>query len=349
MQSSKDSSGSVTPGSSPELKQSPSVTSISSNEELDLKSVNEKILAKAIVGGENQAGNVDKEGQYKPGKLYDTYGNEFEIPHFSLNQIREAIPRHCFKRSATKSLFYTARDIVQWAALFWAFKTFNTEQYVPSMLVRGALWAVYTVIAGFIGTGLWVIAHECGHGAFSDSKKLNDTVGFILHSMLGAPYFSWQISHRKHHQNTGNLDRDMVWNPSTREKYASKFGRLAHEISELAEDTPMYTALTLIGQQLIGWNMYLITNATGHNKHENAPNGRGKGKTNGLFTGVNHFQPLSPLYDEKDMPLIFMSDIGLLLTAGVLTYIGWTYGAWNLFVWYGAPYLWVNNWLGGFT
>lgn len=335
----QDSSVSVTPERSPSLRTkdvSRSDTSLSSDDEsIDLKTVNEKILAQTKAGQE-----------VKAPQMVDTYGNIFELPDFSFNELRKAIPAHCFKRSAAKSLAYVARDIIQWVALFWVFKSFVNEEYISSRVVRGLLWAVYTVVAGWIGTGLWVLAHECGHGAFSDSKNLNDAVGFVLHSALGVPYFSWQITHRKHHQNTGNLDRDMVFNPVTREKYASKLGVALHELSELAEDTPIFTLLTLIGQQLIGWNMYLCTNATGHDKHENAPNGRGKGRKNGLFDGVNHFNPSSPLFDDKDMPLIYLSDIGLLITAAVLTFVGSKFGAWNLFVWYGAPYLWVNNWLG---
>lgn len=335
----QDSSVSVTPDFTPGQKDSASVTSASSSEALvDLKRVNEKILA--------QTGTPAQHTQSSHPKMVDTYGNEFELPDFSFNELRKAIPPHCFKRSAVRSLSYVARDMVQWAVLVAVFNSFVTPEYISSPLIRGGLWFVYTVVAGWIGTGLWVLAHECGHGAFSDSQRLNNVVGWILHSALGVPYFSWQISHRKHHQNTGNLDRDMVFVPSTREQYASKVGVAVHEIAELAEETPIFTALTLIGQQLMGWNMYLTTNATGHNKHENAPNGRGKGKRNGALHGVNHFQPSSPIFDDKDMPLIYMSDIGLLCLAAALVYAVKTFGAWNVFVYYGAPYLWVNNWLG---
>ena len=45
-----------------------------------------------------------------------------------------------------------------------------------------ALWAVYGFVTGLLATGLWVIAHECGHQAFSESKLINNTVGWILHS-----------------------------------------------------------------------------------------------------------------------------------------------------------------------
>jgi omega-6 fatty acid desaturase (delta-12 desaturase) len=53
------------------------------------------------------------------------------------------------------------------------------------------------------GTGLWVLAHECGHGAFSPSRTFNNVVGWVLHSALLVPYFSWQLSHSKHHKATG--------------------------------------------------------------------------------------------------------------------------------------------------
>src|ERR1700749_3463697 len=45
-----------------------------------------------------------------------------------------------------------------------------------------ALWAFYSFAAGLVATGLWVIAHECGHQAFSEKKWINNTVGWILHS-----------------------------------------------------------------------------------------------------------------------------------------------------------------------
>lgn len=47
---------------------------------------------------------------------------------------------------------------------------------------RFALWALYTFPVGLFATGLWVIAHECGHQAFSESKAVNNAVGWVLHS-----------------------------------------------------------------------------------------------------------------------------------------------------------------------
>lgn len=317
------SSTSLAPSPEDTPRPSPSSTSLSSldpDESLDLKNVN--------------------------GKLLDTYGNEFQVPDFTIKQIRDAIPAHCFDRSAARGLGYVARDIVSLAVTFSLFHTYFTPEIVPSTPVRAVLWGVYAFVQGLFATGLWVLAHECGHQSFSPSKTLNDTVGWICHSALLVPYFSWKISHGKHHKATGHMERDMVFAPKSREEYASRAGYYAHQLSELTEETPIATAISMIGQQLFGWPLYLSTNVTGHNCHERQPEGRGKGKKNGYGGGVNHFDPSSPLYEAKDGKLILLSDLGLAITASVLFGVGWNFGWLNLAVWYFLPYLWVNHWLG---
>ncbi|KAL8712880.1 MAG: hypothetical protein Q9220_003088 [cf. Caloplaca sp. 1 TL-2023] len=283
------------------------------------------------------------------GKLLDTYGNEFRLPDFTIKQIRDAIPAHCFQRSAAKGLAYVARDLVALATTFCLFHNLVTPEIIPSTPARAALWAVYTFVQGLFGTGLWVLAHECGHQSFSPSKVLNDTVGWFCHSALLVPYFSWKISHGKHHKATGHLERDMVFVPKTRAEYASGLGYYVHEVSELIEETPIATAVTMVGQQLVGWLLYLSGNVTGHDCHERQSEGRGKGKQNGIGGGVNHFDPSSPLYEAKDGKLILLSDLGLAIMATVLILIGRNFGWSNLAVWYVMPYLWVNHWLVAIT
>ncbi|KAI9368853.1 fatty acid desaturase-domain-containing protein [Aspergillus egyptiacus] len=288
-------------------------------------------------------------GKENLGKMLDTYGNEFKIPDYTIKDIRDAIPAHCFQRSAATSLYYVFRDMAVLASVFYVFHNYVTPETVPSYPARVALWSLYTVVQGLFGTGVWVLAHECGHQAFSPSKVLNDTVGWICHSALLVPYFSWKISHGKHHKATGNIARDMVFVPKTREEYASRIQKTIYDLNELMEETPIATATHLVLQQLFGWPMYLFTNVTGHNNHERQPEGRGKGKRNGYFGGVNHFNPSSPLYEAKDAKLIILSDIGLGITLSVLYLIGSKYGWMNLLVWYGIPYLWVNHWLVAIT
>ncbi|QSZ29715.1 hypothetical protein DSL72_004232 [Monilinia vaccinii-corymbosi] len=309
-------------------KQSPSSTSLSSMSSL----------------GED----VKKTKETRYGKLIDTYGNEFELPDYTVNDIRNAIPKHCYERSGVRGLAYVARDIASLAITFFLFNKYLTPENIPSTPVRAVLWTIYTVVQGLFGTGLWVLAHECGHQAFSTSKILNDTTGWICHSALLVPYFSWKISHGKHHKATGNMERDMVFVPKTRQDYANRIGKFVHELNELTEETPIATLIHSIGQQLFGWPLYLFMNVTGHNYHERQPEGRGKGKVNSFWT-VSHFNPSSPLYEAKDAKLILLSDLGIAITVAALVMLTKTYGIYNMAVWYFAPYLWVNHWLVAIT
>lgn len=293
--------------------------------------------------------SMASDAEVKPasyGKLVDTYGNEFKVPDFTIKDIRDAIPKHCYERSYVRSMSYVFRDMALLATTFYIWHNYVTPEVIPSKAVRVVLWGLYSFLQGLFGTGLWVLAHECGHGAFSPSQRFNNIVGWVLHSSLLVPYFSWQMSHSKHHKATGNMERDMVFVPRTREQQATRIGKLAHELAELTEETPIYTLIHLLGQQLIGWPNYLMTNVTGHNYHERQREGRGKGKKNGFGGGVNHFDPRSPLYENKDAWLVVMSDVGIAITGTALFFLGQRFGWSNMAVWYFLPYLWVNHWLG---
>lgn len=296
--------------------------------------------------------NIHEERLRKPSQkdnavpMVDTNGNVFQLPDYTIGDIRKAIPAECFERSALRGLGYIVRDVTLLAATFWVFHHYVTPENVPSVIARGLLWTVYGFLNGLFGTGLWVMGHECGHQSLSTSKVLNDTVGFIVHSSLLVPYFSWKISHGKHHKATGHMQRDMVFVPRTRSEFAKRTGIAIENLSDVVEDAPLYSFLMIFARQLLGWPFYLLANRTGHNYHDRQPEGRGKNKTNGWSGGVNHFSPSSPLYEAKDAKWIVVSDIGVIGALAALYSIGSTFGWSNLAVWYLLPYLWVNHWLG---
>jgi len=68
-------------------------------------------------------------------------------------------------------------------------------------------------VQGCVFVGLWIIAHECGHRAFSESQTLNNFVGHVLHSFLLVPFHSWRITHGHHHANTNCVEDDAVYIP----------------------------------------------------------------------------------------------------------------------------------------
>ena len=65
---------------------------------------------------------------------------------------------------------------------------------IPLSAAAFPLWLLYGVITGTVAMGCWVIAHECGHHAFHPNRCIEGVVGFVLHSILLVPYYSWAHS-----------------------------------------------------------------------------------------------------------------------------------------------------------
>ena len=189
------------------------------------------------------------------------------------------------------------------------------------LAARVLLWLAYTIAQGSVCTGIWVVSHECGHGAFSDYPLVNDSVGYVFHSALLVPYFSWKFSHARHHAGTGSLERDEVFVPPTREQ---------HE-ADGPPSSALGRAALLVGTLLIGWPLYLVKNA-------------GSRKYAGRH--ADHFWPWSPVFRSgRERALVALSDVGLLATAAVLhravaaSSLSWVART------YFAPYLVVNGFL----
>lgn len=108
-------------------------------------------------------------------------------------QIRDAIPAHCFEHSYVTALAHLARDLTIVAAFgMLALATMRTSDL---RALDWAGWAVYAYFQGSAFTGLWVLAHECGHGGYSASEKLNDAVGSVPTPARPHPRSSTQPVH----------------------------------------------------------------------------------------------------------------------------------------------------------
>eukprot|EP01120_Amphizonella_sp_Union-15-10_P006903 TRINITY_DN2285_c0_g1_i1.p1 TRINITY_DN2285_c0_g1~~TRINITY_DN2285_c0_g1_i1.p1 ORF type:complete len:400 (-),score=45.67 TRINITY_DN2285_c0_g1_i1:26-1225(-) len=240
-------------------------------------------------------------------------------PNFTIKQIRSSIPPHCFEKSALKSLSYVLTDLGMIAILVYA--TTYIDSYIPTILSYVA-WLAYWFLCGAFATGIWVIAHECGHQAFSNSRKLNNAVGFVLHTALLVPYHSWRITHSKHHKHTANVSKDQVFVGTLRSKFLQK---------KYFSDTPIYMLVKLVGQQLFGWPLYLTLNMSGQTYCKNV--------------WANHFNPRSPFFDAKNFFEIIISDIGVIFAVSVLAYFSYVYSFVLVVKYYLIPYLVVNHWL----
>lgn len=265
--------------------------------------------------------------------VYDTFGNEFSPPDYSIKDILDAIPQECYKRSYIKSYSYVARDAF-FIGLF-AYMAYAYLPLIPSASGRAVAWALYSIVQGLFGTGLWVLAHECGHSAFSDSNAVNNVTGWVLHSSMLVPYYAWKLTHSMHHKSTGHLTRDMVFVPKDRKEFMENRG--AHDWSELVEDAPLMTLYGLFTQQVFGWPLYLLSNVTG----QKYP------KLNRW--AVNHFNPNAPLFEKKDWLNIWISNVGIGITMSIIAYSINRWGLASVTLYYLIPYLWVNHWLVAIT
>nr|BAB78716.1 delta12 fatty acid desaturase [Chlorella vulgaris] len=241
-------------------------------------------------------------------------------PAFSVSTLRKAIPAHCWQRSLPRSCAYLAADLLALAALVWA-STFIDAAPVPAAVRWLALWPAYWYLAGAVATGIWVIAHECGHQAFSDYQAVNDGVGLVLHSLLLVPYYSWKHSHRRHHSNTGNVVKDEVFVPPTREEVSDKW--------ELEQAWPIRLVKLFITLTL-GWPLYLAFNVASRPYEK---------------SWVNHFDPWSPIFSKRELVEVAVSDAALVAVLCGLRQLAASFGwAWLVKTWL-VPYLVVNFWL----
>lgn len=67
-----------------------------------------------------------------------------------------------------------------------------------------------TVLLGVLAAGflirIFIIQHDCGHGAFLKGRKNNDTIGTICSLFTLLPYKFWRKSHAVHHAHHAELE-----------------------------------------------------------------------------------------------------------------------------------------------
>ncbi|MDE3152701.1 MAG: fatty acid desaturase [Gemmatimonadota bacterium] len=53
----------------------------------------------------------------------------------------------------------------------------------------------------------FIFMHDCAHGSFFASRRLNDTVGFFTGVLTLTPFGQWRRDHALHHASSGDLER----------------------------------------------------------------------------------------------------------------------------------------------
>jgi len=266
-------------------------------------------------------------------------------------EIKASIPAHCFERSYIWGMAYLIRDfIIAGGFVYATSQVLSTD--LPSLDDPVAIatyvfgWSFYAFWMGTILTGPWVVAHECGHGAFSPSQTWNDIVGFVVHQALLVPYFAWQYTHAKHHRRTNHLIDGESHVPSTAKDNGlggpnmderHSFYAAWHE----AMGDGAFAGFQVWSHLAVGWPLYLLGLAsTGKIDVNGEP-------LNGRI--ADHFRTNSPMFPAKISWKIRLSTATTVASIAGLFYAQYEYGFMPVFLWYWNPYFFVNAWLVLYT
>ena len=259
--------------------------------------------------------------------------------------LKSVIPKDCFVPETKKSMKYLSVSVIG-TTLCTLFGARMLSVFNPSRLMNLPFWTAYSAVTGTVAMGLWVLAHECGHGAFSKNKKIQDTVGYILHSLFLVPYHSWQRSHAVHHQYTNHMELGETHVPEKcgkddggpslghRNIFMNKFGKKT--------GVRLWGALQSTLHLLIGWPAYLMIGATGSPE---------RGLTNHFLPNplTTPKQPRRELFPGKWKQKVLKSDIGVAMVGAAAAALTWTKGMPLMMAIYGGPLIVVNAWLVIYT
>jgi acyl-lipid omega-6 desaturase (Delta-12 desaturase) len=91
------------------------------------------------------------------------------------------------------------------------------------------------VLAGGLLVRAFIIFHDCGHGSFFRSRRVNDFWGFVSGVLTFTPYYHWRWEHALHHASSGDLDRrgtGDVWTMTVQEYLeAGRWKRFAYRLA----------------------------------------------------------------------------------------------------------------------
>jgi omega-3 fatty acid desaturase (delta-15 desaturase) len=222
---------------------------------------------------------------------------------FTLQDLKSAIPAYCFEPSVARSLSYFFLDISLIGLLYGVVYVLNYWWFLP----------IFWLMQGTMFWALFVVGHDCGHGSFSKKKWLNNLIGHLAHTPILVPYHGWRISHRTHHQNTGNIQTDESWYPLTESKY---------RMTPWWEKFLRFEAFGV----LFAYPLYLFTGSP-----EREPG--------------SHFLSSSPLFRPSEKWDVITSTVLWTLMVSFLGWLTFQYGWLFLLKYYLAPYLVFVVWI----
>ena len=195
-----------------------------------------------------------------------TLGHNSDVAAIDTRRFRQLLNDYS-KPSNTRSiaeLVITALPLVALWALAWVVFTFG-HWWMPLLIAIPA--------AGFL-VRLFMIQHDCGHGAFFSNRNANDWIGRVIGVLTLTPYDFWRRTHAIHHATSGNLEGRGIGDVDTLTviEYGERsfWGRLQYRIYRhpliLFGIGPAYVFLLRqrlpFGLMRAGWTPWVSTMAT---------------------------------------------------------------------------------------
>lgn len=120
--------------------------------------------------------------------------------------------------SYTKAINQIINTVLPYFGLL-ALTLYSFNQGLPVVLT-----GFLALTSAFFMVRIFIMFHDCTHGSFTESKKVNTILGFIFGVITFTPFESWKKEHGIHHGAVGNLDKrgtGDIWT-LTIEEYKSK-------------------------------------------------------------------------------------------------------------------------------
>lgn len=141
--------------------------------------------------------------------LIPSADDALQLKDIQLKDIIRTLPKECFQKNSRKAWLSVVLSI--------------TAVGLGYLGIANSPWFLLPLAWIFTGTaltGLFVIAHDCGHRSFAKRRWVNDWVGHILMLPLIYPFHCWRLLHDYHHIHTNELLVDNAWQPWEESAYA---------------------------------------------------------------------------------------------------------------------------------
>jgi omega-6 fatty acid desaturase (delta-12 desaturase) len=98
-----------------------------------------------------------------------------------------------------RASFQLITTLVPLAAAGWCLHLLWQRSFVLAL-------PLVLIVAGLL-VRTFVLMHDCAHGSFIQSRRVNDIVGFFTGVLTLTPFAQWRRDHALHHASSGDLDR----------------------------------------------------------------------------------------------------------------------------------------------